>query len=441
MPYSFLEQGRRFSEDAYATKDDVKAVYNQDDVEDVWKNVLTYRSFYDTETDLKDNNGLSYKISLTKSISSRSYGLERKLLNDELKYVLLKDDLKKEFAIQREAEAIKSTAISINQPVTDNMIRKIVLNEIETIPSSLFVLKAFHEGYQYAMKMPRLDLEAIETINCLVSGETLEKTSPHYRKNNLHDILNPLSPCPAEEIPSRLESLLSFLGQEEIPTILRALSIPYVFFSLRPFEFYNEETACLVAKCFLKTNGLDMMGFVLNIESICYATSNTFFGRLKLTEASLDLTYVLSRFLPFVLQNEGTISESLSEFSIQNISQNGTFQDGKTTHENDIKVIDGAEYALPTFPLDDSLETIEARSRKLKEIHPQLKPKQAHFYAGHCTIGLHYTIDQFKKEEKTVYETARTSMEDLANRGFYKKELIGKRFVYSPIPLKDNLDE
>ena len=46
-------------------------------------------------------------------------------------------------------------------------------------------------------------------------------------------------------------------------------------------------------------------------------------------------------------------------------------------------------------------------------------------------------IEQFKKEEKTVYETARTSMEDLANRGFYRKLQIGKKFVYTPIPLKE----
>lgn len=437
MPYSFLEQGRRFTEDAYATKDEVKAVYNQQNIDDVWKNVLTYRSFYDTETDLKDNNGLSYKICLSKSLSSKAYKLERNLCNSIFRYVLLKDSLKKEFAIQKETEALKSTALSINQPVTDNMIRKIVLDEIETIPSSLFVLKAFHEGYQYAMNLQRLDLQAMETINCLVSGDSLEKKTPHYRKAVLNDVLNPLKTCPAEEIPQKLDALFSFLGQEEVPLILRALSIPYVFFSLRPFEFYNEETACLVAKAFLKTNGLDMVGFVVNIESICYATSNVFFDRLKLVETSLDLTYVLQRFLSFVLQNEETISTSLSEFSIQNISQSEQIREGRTSIQNDIKVEEGHEYALPTFPLDDSLETIEARSRKLKEIHPQLKPKQAHFYAGHCTIGLHYTIDQFKKEEKTVYETARTSMEDLANRGFYKKELIGKRFVYTPIPLKN----
>ena len=29
-------------------------------------------------------------------------------------------------------------------------------------------------------------------------------------------------------------------------------------------------------------------------------------------------------------------------------------------------------------------------------------------------------------------------MEDLANRGFYRKEQIGKKFVYTPVPIKES---
>ena len=94
-------------------------------------------------------------------------------------------------------------------------------------------------------------------------------------------------------------------------------------------------------------------------------------------------------------------------------------------------------FALPDFPTAQTEVKIEAITKKLLEVYPQLKKKQAHFYASHCQVGLNYTIEQFKKEEKTVYETARTSMEDLANRGFYKKLQIGKKFVYTPIPLNE----
>jgi hypothetical protein len=188
-------------------------------------------------------------------------------------------------------------------------------------------------------------------------------------------------------------------------------------------------------------HGLGVIGFTLNLESICYASSKSFFERLKLVETSLDLTYALERFLAFIIKDEENINEALKELTIKKqemVSEPVMSNETTSANPNDIAVVDTpSQFALPAFPRKDTLETIEARARQLREVHPQLKKKQAHFYAGHCTIGLHYTIEQFKSEEHTVYETARTSMEDLANRGFYKKEMIGKKFVYTPIPLED----
>ena len=40
---------------------------------------------------------------------------------------------------------------------------------------------------------------------------------------------------------------------------------------------------------------------------------------------------------------------------------------------------------------------------------------------------------EYKREQNVVYETARTSMDNLANLGFYKKEQIRNKFVYTPV--------
>lgn len=69
----------------------------------------------------------------------------------------------------------------------------------------------------------------------------------------------------------------------------------------------------------------------------------------------------------------------------------------------------------------------------LMETEPDLNKKQASFYATHCTEGRYYTIQQFKAQAKCVYETARTSMDKLAAKGFYKKCQIKNKFVYTPV--------
>ena len=62
--------------------------------------------------------------------------------------------------------------------------------------------------------------------------------------------------------------------------------------------------------------------------------------------------------------------------------------------------------------------------RYLLESDPNLKRGEAKFYARHCTLGMIYTIAQYKKAIGCVYETARTSMDHLAELGYYKKDLF-----------------
>ena len=93
---------------------------------------------------------------------------------------------------------------------------------------------------------------------------------------------------------------------------------------------------------------------------------------------------------------------------------------------------------LPSFTEDLDIDEIESNTEKMLQLYPHLKRKQAHFYITHCTLGFNYTISQFEKYEKTVYETARTSMDALANLGFYEKKKIGKKFFYSPVLVDKN---
>ena len=72
----------------------------------------------------------------------------------------------------------------------------------------------------------------------------------------------------------------------------------------------------------------------------------------------------------------------------------------------------------------------------LLELDPSLKKGEAKFYARHCTLGKKYTIAQYKKAIGCVYETARTAMDHLAELGYYRKEQLKNKYVYSPIARK-----
>ena len=54
---SSIEEGRKFTEDCYASKEDVQAYYNMDNVTNYWNHILYYRSFFDVQTKLRNTDG------------------------------------------------------------------------------------------------------------------------------------------------------------------------------------------------------------------------------------------------------------------------------------------------------------------------------------------------------------------------------------------------
>ena len=94
----------------------------------------------------------------------------------------------------------------------------------------------------------------------------------------------------------------------------------------------------------------------------------------------------------------------------------------------------GEKLELPDdYPEELDEKTAQRLERHLLELDVRLKKGQAAFYARHCTLGMYYTIDQYKKATKCVYETARTSMDKLVEFGYYVKAPAGKKFVYTPV--------
>jgi hypothetical protein len=89
--------------------------------------------------------------------------------------------------------------------------------------------------------------------------------------------------------------------------------------------------------------------------------------------------------------------------------------------------------ALPTLPIGLEERDAVKIEEHLVEIYPTLKRGQAYFYARHCTIGKYYTIAQYKRLLGCAYETARTSMDNLVELGFYRKEKLNNKFIYTPV--------
>lgn len=420
------DEGKKFTDDAYARKEDVRALYNISDIAPIWSKVLSYRSFFNEECELQDKEGNHYQVCLTKKILSLSYNLQRKLRNDKRMLSSLSKEGQDQFLFQRKKNALSLTAKKNGINITNSTLDSITGGTRESLSSSLFLIQAYADAYRKETGVCSFSIDSIHQINnCLLGKE--EEENPSLREKPSEDLFNTLSDFPVERIPSAMDCLNRFLNQDSIPLLLRALGILYFFFSVRPYAYFNEETAALAAKVFLSSSGLGLTGYSLDFESIAFSKD---FQRRKSCETSLDLTYFLLPALNYMSHSQEAGQALL--VNLKNIPVETSTEETKT----DIPVENRTRaQALPFFPKGKNAREVEETARNLRQIYPYLKKKQAHFYAGHCTIGLHYTIEQFKRCEDTVYETARTSREGLAQRGFYKKEMLGKKFVYTPIPM------
>ena len=425
---SINDEGKNLTEGQFCSIEQVRAKYNKEDVTDIWNRVIAYRRNFSYETDLRDSSHNPYFITLTRTILTKAHIIELKLMKDLISFSSLTNENKEKLLLERKIYALKAlNRFKAQKEINDDLYERIAHLSIDSLPSSLLSLNAYSSAYNTNFFLSGINLENIEKVNKAVLNEP-DAINVEYRKEDYEDANNSLELADSKEVPYFLNSVISFLQDDNLSFVIRSIGLVYAFFALRPFQYLNEETCSLLAKSFLVSSPLSAIGYLLDFESLCFSKSEAVFKKAKECEKTLELSYFVDMVLPFFEKEEKNISEKI------NFLLHEEEEKAKAQEENsEVNIEIERKTSLPFFPTNDRNQPSEI-VKKLKELYPSLKEKQAHFFATHCTIGLFYTISQFQKEELTVYETARTSMDELARLGLYLKTKVNKKFVYAPVP-------
>lgn len=425
---SINDEGKNLTEGQFCSIEQVRAKYNKEDVTDIWNRVIAYRRNFSYETDLRDSSHNPYFITLTRTILTKAHIIELKLMKDLISFSSLSNENKEKLLLERKIYALKAlNRFKAQKEINDDLYERIAHLSVDSLPSSLLSLNAYSSAYNTNFFLSGINLENIEKVNKAVLNEP-DAINVEYRKEDYEDANNSLELADSKEVPYFLNSVISFLQDDNLSFVIRSIGLVYAFFALRPFQYLNEETCSLLAKSFLVSSPLSAIGYLLDFESLCFSKSEAVFKKAKECEKTLELSYFVDMVLPFFEKEEKNISEKI------NFLLHEEEEKAKALEENsEVNIEIERKTSLPFFPTNDRNQPSEI-VKKLKELYPSLKEKQAHFFATHCTIGLFYTISQFQKEELTVYETARTSMDELARLGLYLKTKVNKKFVYAPVP-------
>lgn len=299
-----------------------------------------------------------------------------------------------------------------------------------------------------------------------------------------------INALPSGMIDDRMNDLETFLDDENLDASLKALVSMFYVDYVKPFASKNSESALLMAKI-LFANGTGKGCYYLPLEGWLIPTTDSMVTSRDV-QSTLDLTYYLIDAVAFLSkalkEMENLIKDikikpfeveakQLSEEEKREAEDAGLFNEGEQssifdevgTEEKPVveikPVIEERPIAQPIRPVvkEEKKETVkrispeqygaamgggelsievEKSSLSNKEVReygkyllqsdPLLNKNQAYFLARNCTIGRYYTIQDFKHFAKCAYETARTSMDKLADLGYYEKLQVKNKFVYTP---------
>ena len=463
--------GIRWSEEKYATKDEVRDAYNMSMIDNIWKQIIDYRRLYTKTLDLHNIDRTPYMVVVTQTIQLKVASVERRLSRILVKTHDMKAYGKELFAKRRYAKTIEVLDSNYKTNISQEMVSHLLDEDLSTIPSQYSLIYNYIRTLKYYASghyTDIIDYRLLESILKQIQGVsfdnlTLEKeyreeeieTSHYYQNNYVYKA------APIERIADMIDELCNFVRESDLSPVIKAIVANYYLNYVKPFDYLNEEANALFAKICLGHFDFDEASMYLNFEKIVFDTDEKLNKISVECQKTLDLTYYVNYILDLldedlkdildeiVLTERDEIkNEQIDLSEDEGLNAKSTVEEEAKPSERSVAVmarpvefvklqepspyIGESNVALPVFPAGLKEQDVEGIVTNLLEVYPYLKRTQAHFYARHCTIGKHYTISQFKKEENV--ETARTSMDFLAENGFYSKTKVRNKFVYSPVP-------
>lgn len=461
----------RFTENTYATKSEVSKELKISVIDGVWDKILSYRSPFYNYLTIKGVDKNQLRVCLCPTISNKACNAAKKLERLLGEYQKL-DHVSKDadhFEQTQLIKALQNVALKNNLLSDEEKIRQVIHGmgnrDLTNYLAALNYIKKHYSS--------NVDIDFLAELYSAVTGNN--ELTYFYRDFDGDDvnasvISRVYSSAPHMLIEQMMNGLFNLIEHSSLdPLIIALISYYYVCF-VKPFKNFNEEIAILIAKSVLAHSSVGEFAIYLPLESLLNEPAVEMSKCFHEVQVTSDVTYFLTYVLDAVSHYFDKMLDSIAEYTAAIMKKDFYRLDEEVKEEKvetislfdeqpaeEVKPVQEAPKPVEVKKEVVKVQTIENRpqglavsyipeeldeksalrlERHLLELDLRLKKGQAYFYARHCTLGMYYTIEQYRKAVKCVYETARTSMDKLVEYGYYKKEAFGKKFVYTPVDRK-----
>ena len=462
----------KFSNEKYCTKKEVVEAMKTPLIDSVWNSVLEYRSNFSVVLPLKHINNTSYSVCITPNMSDRLCSIDRKLSKLSTNFDRISNQTDgKLFEVRSYVKILQCVARRYGLKLEDSVVENIVNGNISTLSPDLMILNRYYQCLLDIEKDPisPINDELLSKYYGFLLGTT--ELNKFYRTEEIQGNMSKTLigkvylGVPVNTIERNMQQLYSFLETSHVSMFIRALSAFYFIYYVKPFDEYTEEIATLVMKKVLALNDIGSFSSLIDFEDLI-SNKEELENVIIESQKSFDLTYLVDYILekadPMLQEMQECLFDSqktvmhyemnqpeenniLNKIESVNASNENSFKNIPASPINNVvetkveqpKVEGIIDYnqsiAISNLPTGLSEEEAIRLENHLMELNPNLSHGQAYFYARHCTLGMNYTISQYKKELGCAYETARSSMDHLVYLGYYRKELLKNKYIYTPV--------
>ena len=457
----------RFSDEKYCTRPEVAEALGTNLIEPIWNSIVLFRKQYRKQLKLFDITKVPFTIAFMPNILKRIEGVEQSISEYIVSFGGLQDGSLAKQTIFRDMckselrYIARVNKINVNDVALNNII------EFKNTESLYEPLHRYFSALVHLEKNPRdkFDLKTIGTYYSIISG--CENEGTFFRKSEIETagqrllIDREYAGAPTQDIPVLVDTLINYVVDSKDSFVVKVAVVFYMINYIKPFEKYNAEMAAILTKLIVSLSDVESAAVYIPLESIALDENESLKSVSREIQRSRDLTYQVTRVIDMLSAAIQVVQDRIVQVNVTEAQNSYTYGESKEDFEKEFGFVP-SEQIIETKPQPIEQPKVEEKkprehkpieviqrepveentlsdkqlrrmAENLLEEDPLLKKKQAHFYVRHCTKGKYYTIQQFKKCEGTVYETARTSMDDLARLGYYRREQVKNKFVYTPI--------
>ena len=486
----------RFTEDKYATKNEVARELKISSVDTFWANILSYRSHFYHYLPIRTIEKNMFLFCGCPAVNSLVNNVEMKLIRANREYGLISPNSKQfrhlNSVFGKEILHLLNDTeqLNVEEGYLDSVLRHEVVSAIPNNMLLVNYLKALNyikRGY-----VNQID----ETFLAELYGKLLgtEELVEFYRnsedKNPENRILinRVYTSAPYNIIDKMMDSLFTFIATSTLSTSLKAIVTFFYINFVKPFSKYSEEMAVLMAKAVLAHEAFGETVVDFPLEKLLLLPSEEAAHIYVEVQKTNDVTYFINYVFKYLNQYCESFLDEITKSKVNELKEDfyqvdenkkieevevpasnkeekietiDLFEASQENNEPEVIVKEEPaevveeeatqpvieqpkkktvkvtyvqeELAVAYIPVALDEKQAVLLEQDLLERDPELKKGEAKFYARHCTKGKKYTIAQYKKSLRCAYETARTSMDHLAELLYYRKEKIKNKYVYIPV--------